>query len=262
MQPDGLPVFVLAGGSRSGSTLVQRLLLSTGEIMVWGEHAGILLESMQRMLAGMRDWVDLKGAHHLERFSREGWNAWIPNVNPPYEAFIAGARAALVKSLAVPAARMGYRRWGFKETRYNGAAAALLKTLFPASSIIVLVRHPGDALRSIKGTSWYASDYGARPEAFLAAWVANSSSLAASASQLGGVLMLRYEDLIADPNKAVAMIAEHVGIERHRFDQAAIATRLRGTGLEAAPLDADDRAALAASEVRQAADALGYDLAP
>jgi hypothetical protein len=252
-------VFVLAGGGRSGSTLVQRLLLSTGEIMVWGEHAGILLDGLQRTLAGMRQWIDHKGAYHLQRFSQEGWNAWIPNLNPPYEDFLAGARASLVKSLAAPAARMGYRRWGFKEIRYNGAAAALLKTLFPAASIIVLVRNPRDALRSIKVTSWYANDYGGRPESFLATWAANSASLATAASQLAGSLVLRYEDLIADPNKAVAAIAEHVGIDAERFDAAAIATRLRGSDDEAGSLDERDRAALSASEVREAAAALGYE---
>jgi len=264
LEPAGSPVFVLGGGGRTGSTLVQRLLISTGEIMIWGEHAGVLLDGLHRIVSGMQAWIDKEGAGHLEWFRQEGWNAWIANINPSHEAFVAGARAALLEALAAPAAQMGYRRWGFKEIRYNGAAVSLLKSLFPDASIIVLVRHPADALRSIKATSWYAKDHGARPEAFLGAWATISSSLAASASKFDGVLVLRYEDLADDPERFVTAVAKHVHIEANRFDRAAIATRVRGAPggpmPEPAALDARDRAALAAPSVQQAAIAVGYQL--
>jgi hypothetical protein len=243
---------------------VQRLLISTGEVMIWGEHAGVLLDGLHRIVSGMQAWIDKEGASHLEWFRQQGWNAWIANVNPSLEAFVAGARAALLEALAAPAAHMGYPRWGFKEIRYNGAAVSLLKTLFPDASIIVLVRHPADALRSIKATAWYEKDHGARPEAFLGAWAAISSSLTDSASKFDGVLVLRYEDLVGEPERFVAAVAKHVSIEAKRFDRAAIATRVRGAPVAQMPepvaLDARDRAALAASNVRQTAAALGYRL--
>jgi hypothetical protein len=266
LDASGPPVFVLGGVGRTGSTLVQRLLISSGEIMIWGEHGGVLLDGLQRFVAGMRDWIDREGGRHLHRFREQGWNAWIPNVNPEHEAFVAGARAALAESLGTPARNLGYRRWGFKEIRYNGAAAALLKTLFPEAIIIVLLRHPAEALRSIKVTAWYESDYAGRPETFLAAWAANSSSLVASASELDRVLVVRYEALASDADSTVTRIAEHVGIDVARFDRAAIATRVRGSPAgplpEPAPLDARDRAALGGAEVRGAATMLGYRLDP
>jgi hypothetical protein len=264
LESAGSPVFVLGGGGRTGSTLVQRLLISTGEIMIWGEHAGVLLDGLHRIVSGMQAWIGQEGAGHLEWFRQQGWNAWIANINPSHEAFVAGARAALLEALATPAAHMGYRRWGFKEIRYNGAAVSLLKMLFPDAPIIVLVRHPADALRSIKVTTWYEKDHGARPETFLAAWAAISASLAAAASKFDGVLVLHYEDLVGEPERFVTAVAKHVSIEANRFDRAAIATRVRGAPgapmPEPAALDARDRAALAASSVREAAAALGYRL--
>jgi len=264
LEPAGSPVFILGGGGRTGSTLVQRLLISTGEIMIWGEHGGILLDGVQRIVSGMHEWIDREGARHLERFRQHGWNAWIPNVNPSHDAFVAGARAALLEALAVPAARMGYRRWGFKEIRYNGGAVALLKVLFPDASIIVIVRHPGDALRSIKVAQWYEKDFGAQPEAFLAAWASTTSSLVKSAPGFEGVLVSRYEDLVAEPQRFVEAVAKHVGIDVNRFDPAAITTRVRGAPGEPMPepalLDAKDRAALAATDVRQTAALLGYTI--
>jgi len=262
LESTGPPVFVLAGGGRTGSTLMQRLLISTGEIMIWGEHGGVLLDALQRFVFGARQWIeDGNGAEQRDSFMRQGWNAWIPSLNPEQESFLDGARAALLRTLAVPAARLGYRRWGFKEIRYNGAAVGLLKTLFPDSAIVILVRHPEAALRSIKIATWYGKDYDARPETFLSRWAASSSSLAACASAFGRVLVLRYEDLVGDSERVVAALAKHVGIDAGRFDPAALTTRLRGReNDEPTPFDERDRVALAAADVRQAAAALGYRL--
>jgi Sulfotransferase family len=263
-------VFVLAGGGRTGSTLLQRLLISTGEIMIWGEHGGLLLDGLQRMVAGMAQWIESEGARHLERFRNEGWNSWIPNVNPPHEAFVDGARAALLRSLAAPAAELGYPRWGFKEIRYTGGAVELLKIMFPDAAIIVLVRHPEATLRSIKGTAFYEKDYQSRPEVFLSRWASSSSSLARACRADGSVRLWRYEDIVADPEAAIASLAAHVAIDAARFDRSAIATYIGGVPVPAEsdpgpeppaggePLDARDRAALAAAEVRAVAAQLGY----
>ncbi|HEX5863681.1 MAG TPA: sulfotransferase [Casimicrobiaceae bacterium] len=259
-EPTGPPVFVLAGGGRTGSTLVQRLLISTGEIMIWGEHGGLLLDAVQRIVYGIRDWIDSAGGRQLAKFAQQGWNSFIPNLNPPHEAFLEGARAALRESLAVPAATLGYRRWGFKEIRYDAAAVSLLRTLFPDAAIVVLVRHPEAALRSIKATPWYEKDHDARPDVFLNRWATLSSSLAGTRSAGAGVLFLRYEELVADAEGVIAQLAAHVAVDQHRFNPLALTTRLRGITEELAPLQDRDRAALAAPAVRQAAAILGYDV--
>jgi hypothetical protein len=263
-------VFVLAGGSRTGSTLVQRLLISTGEIMIWGEHGGLLLDGLQRLVAGMAQWIETEGARHFDRFKSEGWNSWIPNVNPPHEAFVEGARAALMRSLAVPAAELGYRRWGFKEIRYTGGAVELLKVIFPNAAIIVLVRNPEAVLRSIKRTVFYEKDYQSRPEVFLGRWATVSSSLVRTCLAGSSVRLWRYEDIVADPEAAIASLAAHVAIDAGRFDRAAIETYIAGMpsparsdrdpelDARAISLDERDRAALAAAEVRDVAAQLGY----
>jgi len=271
-------VFVLAGGARVGSTLLQRLLISTGEIMIWGEHGGLLLTGLQRMVVGMAKWIEREGRQHWEVFRKEGWNNWIPNVTPPLEAFVAGARAALLRSLAVPAAQLGYPRWGFKEIRYTGAAITLLQRMFPDAVIIVLVRHPEATLRSIKTMAFYLRDYGGSPDLFLKRWALASSSLARCCMPSSSVRLWRYEDIVADPEAAIASLAVHVGVDPARFDRRAIETNIRGVAIHAGEssvyarssagresdsaieLDDLDRAALAAPEVRRVAAELGYAL--
>jgi hypothetical protein len=275
-EPSGSPVFVLAGGARTGSTLLQRLLISTGEIMIWGEHGGLLLAGLQRMVSGMAKWIEREGRQHWDVFRKEGWNNWIPNVAPPLEEFVAGARAALLRSLAVPAAQLGYPRWGFKEIRYTGGAVALLKKMFPDAVIVVLVRHPEAVLRSIKTMAFYIRDYRGRPDVFLGRWALASSSLARCCAPGSSVQLWRYEDIVADSEAAISSLAVHVGVDPARFDRRALENNIKGVplsgeqlgpsaessarGASGSPVALDDldRAALASPEVRRVAAELGY----
>jgi hypothetical protein len=50
------PVFVLSAGGRTGSTLVQRLFISTKQILVWGEHNGLLVRGLGEVTRGMANW--------------------------------------------------------------------------------------------------------------------------------------------------------------------------------------------------------------
>ena len=276
VEPSEAPVFVLAGGARTGSTLLQRLLISTRQVMIWGEHGGVLLDALGRFVAGMEQWFasGSGAARHLTRFMRKGWDSWIPNMNPPQEAFVEGARSALLRALAVPAGELGYPRWGFKEIRYNGGAVPLLKTLFPAARIVVLVRHPEASLRSVKAAEFYARTYEARPEVFLARWAEASSSLARACAPGTFARLWRYEDIVADPEAALVSLAGHVGVDAAQFDRATMATYIRGNpgdadragsyaiGRQRPPTELDnlDRAALDLPEVRRAAAELGYAL--
>jgi hypothetical protein len=142
--------------------------------------------------------------------------------------------------------------------------------IFPNAAIIVLVRNPEAALRSIKGTAFYEKDYQSRPEVFLSRWATVSLSLACTCLAGSSVRLWRYEDIIAAPEAAIASLAAHVAIDAGRFDRAAIETYIGGVPNPARPdrdpeadaraisLDERDRAALAAAEVRDVAAQLGY----
>lgn len=179
------PVFLLGTGGRTGSTLLQRLVISTREVMLWGEHGGHLLAAVESWVNGMQAWHDRSGGAQYRRFLRKGCRTFIPNITPPMEWFQRGARAAFRESLGGPAAQLGFPRWGFKEIRYGGQAALTLAALFPEARFVVLTRNPADALRSIKSTPWYGSDYAADPARFLAEWEACASSLLDALPRLG-----------------------------------------------------------------------------
>lgn len=253
------PVFIFSSAGRTGSTLLQRLLISTHEIMIWGEHDGAMVAAASQLLRRLRAWRELTGGpHQQEAFARHGHDAWIPNLTPPIEAFIDGLRALFTESMGAEARRLGYPRWGFKEIRHDGNDALLLKTLFPDARFIYSVRHPADALRSLKSTGWYGLHCGSDPVRFASIWTTSVQSLLQSAPRLGQVLIVRYEDIVADPQVVVDAMATHVGIAPERFDLAAFGRRHRGSSNPPDALSSADRQALAAPELVRTAQLLGY----
>ncbi|MDX1650763.1 MAG: sulfotransferase, partial [Myxococcota bacterium] len=187
------PIFVLAGGWRSGSTLLQRLLCSHPEVMVWGESRGLL----DGLRAG---WEAVEAVQPLSEKNRaaleqEGHQGWIALANPPFERFREALRAFFLTYLAEPAAARGRPRWGFKEVRHDAPVARWLHGLFPEARFVFLVRHPAACLASARGTT--RGDRGLLPEVggserFLAHWTRITRSFVDGTEGLPG-LRLRYE---------------------------------------------------------------------
>ena len=259
MNASQAPVFIFSSAGRTGSTLLQRLLISTRDIMVWGEHDGAMVAAAGQLLDRLQAWHGLTdGRQQQEAFAHHGHDAWIPNLTPSMHAFIDGLRALFTESMGAEARRLGYPRWGFKEIRHDGNAAVLLKTLFPGARFIFSVRHPAEALRSLKSTGWYGLHCGSDPARFASIWTANVQSLLRAAPGLGPVLIVRYEDMVANPQVVVNAIATHVGIAPERFDLSAFERRHRGSTNPPDALSGTDRVALAAPELVRTAQLLGY----
>ena len=122
--PCGNPVFVLASGPRSGSTLVQRLLNSCPDMLIWGEHAGYLAGVVESFEA-LTQW---QARFFLSRtgFVEDGYDQFLPNM-VPLESELWDAAAAHIEALVGrPAASLGRPLWGFKEVRYGADVARKL----------------------------------------------------------------------------------------------------------------------------------------
>jgi len=258
--PSGPPVFLLSAGGRTGSTLVQRLILSTGEVLVWGEHGGAILPGLQDILKRLELWQAHTGHRQYDRFCAEGWNQWIPNVVTPMEAFLEGTRSFLEASLGSWAQRHGYGRWGFKEIRYGQPQAMLLEQLWPEATFVLCFRHPASTLRSIRRCEWYGPQFGGDPARFLKVWASLSASLLNAHGTLQRSLVVRHEDLTSDPESALQRLAQALDLPAARLDRTALGTVLTGTPRELEPLDARDRMALGHPDVQAVARKLGYDL--
>jgi hypothetical protein len=149
------PIF-LFGAARTGTTLLQRLLNSYDDVLIWGEHAGMLEPVAEAFYRGwenphlFRDRIPLAevlaDSRPAERF--QAWLGWYGR-----EEWTAAFRT-LIERLFVPDGLPGKHYWGFKEIRYmsrpEDRTLDLLRLLYPDALYVFIVRNPYNALASTK----------------------------------------------------------------------------------------------------------------
>jgi hypothetical protein len=194
------PVFLLSAGWRAGSTLLQRLIVSGGEIFLWGEPYD-RCDYVRRLADSMRAFSG--------RWPRDGsfYNGgpaegWIANLYPSPSDLLEAHRAFFRRLFWAPLEGTGYKRWGFKEVRLGTPYALYLKTLFPRSQFVIIYRNPFDSYASYRNfRGWYdrwPSQPVFGPKQFGRMWRDLVSGLLESSTDLGA-LVVRYEDLVSDP---------------------------------------------------------------
>ncbi|MEW5788629.1 MAG: sulfotransferase [Pseudomonadota bacterium] len=203
------PVFLFSSSWRSGSTLLQRFITASGEVLVWGETGGAL-NALAEALTG---WEQIT-AHHSKRFpggtggmgeeayrqfiaspKEQHAHLWIANLTPPFDEIVNFQRGLLDDLYGKRALEMGYTRWGIKETRCDLATAQTLRTLYPDARFVFLVRDPFDVLLSIKRRNWMNHGPG---KATLHYFCEHWRNRSAQFRQADFGFKLRYEDFVAN----------------------------------------------------------------
>lgn len=215
------PIFIFSAGWRSGSTLLQRMITASGEVLMWGEAGGALdnfadaLVRYEQMLGpgGKRYKYGFGGNgedqyHQLKAAGHESVHKWVACLNPPLDHFIAGFRALFDATYAKPAAELGYASWGVKEVQSGIDTARFLRQVYPEARFVFLVRNPVDCLTSIKRRDWMGHQGDHEPVTFYAGhW----QRLAAEFRGAEFGYRIRYEDLLSSP-EAAAGLAKYLDV--------------------------------------------------
>ncbi|MEG4321423.1 MULTISPECIES: sulfotransferase [unclassified Microcoleus] len=201
---DSSPVFIFSAGWRSGSTLLQRLVMSSGSIIVWAEPYGRagLIDHLSSPLKSITDsypaaewFIDevLSDRAPLSDLAGE----WIANLYPDIKYLLESHIAFLLNHFENPAKARGILRWGLKEVRLTIDHAIYLKWLFPNAKFLFLYRNPYNAYASFQGFYWYKkwpNEPVYTPEQFGLHWKNLLQGYIADSHKVKGML-IKYEDL-------------------------------------------------------------------
>lgn len=265
--PDGdasSPILVLGSGQRSGSTLVQRILSSHPDLLVWGEHGGHLRAVLEASWL-IRAWNEGLGGPSRRQFEERGHEGWIPNLLPEPRAATDAARAYVDELFAGPAAQLGCRRWGFKEVRFGLPEAEAFRAIYPGTRVVHVTRDPRPLLVSLE--HWERSvDTWEReftPIA-IADWIRVNASF--EGVERSWIRSWRLEDITTTPAAFVADIAELIEVDPDDLDASLIDRPVYDETAEARDLKPFEslprriRGLLRDGELRRVAAAYGYEL--
>ena len=253
------PVIVTSPTTRCGTTLVQRLLCASDNAFVYGEEIGQQFRNLAGMFAHQIRYCDQNGAAMDDAFYLAlagGLRDWRPGLAPPAQAMLNAWTQVyyqLPLSLAAFGRSVDRPIWGFKWPGCPAPTVTTFLTLMPASKVVFVIRNAVDALKSAKARRFVVS--AADSAGFCAEWAQNVRDFSALAAD-PRIMILRYEDLMADQHAQMQALGDFtgaVGMRRSEFDLKV--NTFEGSEAEGrsptqyiapAPLDDADRAALRA----------------
>ncbi len=201
---DDSPIFLLSAGWRSGSTMLQRLIMSDSRVLIWGEpydECGTIQALAAGMKAFREGWPPLD--YYYDGSTPQNLSGeWIANLFPGLQDLRHAHRTFFDTLFAEPARRAGAERWGIKEVRLTAEHAHYLRWLYPKARFLLLYRNPLEAYRSYcrYGRSWY-DIFPDRPvftpTQFGTHWRQLMSGYLHHAQKLDA-LLVRYEDLVGE----------------------------------------------------------------
>ncbi len=230
------PVFVTAPTARNGITLVQRLLNSSRQIIVYGENLNFiaalprLVHSSVQVHNERRDEFAAARRQFLEQ-AADGWtsNLW-PDPQPlMLAAFEAFYRAAVVYQQC--SQQYGFMRWGIKNPVSEAAMIERLRVLMPRARFVFIHRHPVEVIKSARSRRFITSDE--QLDDYARQWRDVTLGVLQQASP--HVWRLKYEDLLADPDRAIDHLQQFAGVTN--IDRSVMGRKFNTFAADAAGAD-------------------------
>lgn len=259
------PIFLLSAGWRSGSTLLQRLIMSDSRALLWGEpfdECGVIQAMAASVRAFRRGWPppEYYLSHHGDVKPGELADDWIANLFPAAAELRDGHRAFFEATFAAPARRAGAARWGIKEVRLTAEHAHYLRWLYPNARFLFLYRNPLDAYQSYcrYGRNWYdtwpdkpvftPASFGRHWKLLIEGFLREEKAL--------GALLVRYEEMVAGKEEVLGAIERYLDL---RLDRSLLGRKIGSSerGGKQAPVSKLEKSLLKRA-VAPCAGELGY----
>ncbi len=210
------PICIASPLRRSGTTLIQRLICSASNGLIYGETCANdfqmisnLFTSKKSFLLQHKDWRN----DQIKKVLKGEVNDWIPDLMPDIDSYINAYHQmieALVNNYGAFAVQENRPVWGMKMPEWNPTNLVLLQQLLPDLKIIYLHRNLEDCVRSAKKIEMVMGIE--EIKRFCFTWKQFSDYVKINLKG-DNVLHLKYEDLIDDPDKWINEIESFSGAE-------------------------------------------------
>ena len=208
------PIIVTSPTIRSGTTLLQRLLCSSPDALIYGEECGKDLELfLQIYVSKLSFYTHARGSFDasLHRVLDGDVNDWILDLMPDADGYLAALGQACFAGLAYCrdyAARAGRTVWGVKYPGWRPHVISLLRRTLPRARFVVIHRDIAGCLRSAKARGSVTSEQEAR--AFCNDWRVNLSFMLGMRGD-PAALVVSYADLVGEPERTIGVIEGFTG---------------------------------------------------
>ncbi len=208
------PLIILSPATRMGTTLVQRLLCSAADCLIYGDTIGNEASFLACWLSSKELAMRSQAGRHdamLAAVLAGDTSEFIAELSPQTE----GMLAALERMAAGPlehckeeAGRHGRPVWGWKQPGVQAWFVNLLPEMLPRARVIRIDRNLEDTARSAKAAGHFTE--GPDFQRYIAEAAAARTALRGLDGRLP-VHDLRLEDLLADPEPALAALRDFAG---------------------------------------------------
>ena len=215
MNPSALrPVIVLSPAVRAGTTLVQRLLCSAQNALIYGDTVGQEMEFFAKYAAVKEQmlWFQESSSAPVRAAVLAGdTDDFITPLAPTLPRYVSGlgdAALTWLRGCEEEAVAAGRPVWGWKLAGADAMALPTLAAWLPEARWIWIERNLADCFRSAKAANMVSGAGEAGNFMHSAA-----AARAAFASIAGRALVLDYAAMTADPAGTVRRLEEHTGAE-------------------------------------------------
>ncbi len=210
------PLIITSPMPRSGTTLLQRLLCSAPNALIYGERAAQELEFFLNIHAyKVQEYRLRRDANDrlLARVLQGHVNDWILELTPDTDGYLYAMQKAAFAGIAYCrdfAVAQGRPLWGFKYPAWSPAALRMLRRLMPRARLLFIARDLMPALRSAKAQHMIDTPQQLREQC--QAWMSGMSYIM-ELDDDPCVMAIRYEDLVQKPEETLEGISAFTGAD-------------------------------------------------
>ncbi len=207
------PVFITAPTARNGVTLLQRLINSSRQMIVYGENTNFMSVVPKLVHSSVQVHNERSAEFNEARkqFLQQTTEGWTSNLWPDPQPLMMIAFEAFYKSVLVYqqcSEKYGYQRWGIKNPLNEPQMIERLRILMPKARYLFIYRNPIDVIKSAKSRKF----------------ITTTDQLKQYAAQWAGILttvvnygfeqvkVIKYENLIDNPDPIIDQIERFAGI--------------------------------------------------